>query len=868
MDIFNRPPAISEDMLQYSLYPSTNLADKASVTTLATCLQSYVEALLPDFLWHRDPFQLKVVSDPDNKNSWMLEGRMRVGDCVDDEWCVVWLLRDISAKWDLAISVFDSDGEFLLIEAAEALPSWVKPTNSENRVWIYSSHLQLIPLEHISAPSRIRRRRRLPASKDSDDEGDIGDDADEYLAPDDALALIRDRDVDTLAPRSVEDIVWQRISGYPASARNHVHTTKAYIPNDIAKALSINPSLVQKPVETFYTRDAIQLRAAHRMTRFPPQPSTLRTIRMTRTSYAQLVGQKFYPPKIFGRWTEQEGTDQWRWRDIGMKLACGFEMLYQESKSRSDITDVDAINASADARKEALRRNPDYITYIKNLISAGYFKGEVEGSQLWGELESKAANAFVEVRREEQVLSFPWPRLRLTSVIHSDASRPSFSMLVNSAVSKAPDTLQAATQETDDSDDWMTVDAQNFDEMLERTMRPTGAHSASQAMDVDDAGQSDDAEERFAKLQASKLQDLAKKVEQFVEGEGDIEGARFADEELSDDEEFSDEKFSDSDDEDVNDEPEINDAERKAMMDKLVPALKSSEYGQMPASFHSNSQRVAKTVVETEPIESPEIHQKSQSHTAESKPIREPILPRDKYDGVDSDDETDDEDAPDEDDESEEDRPQVVGDIEVDMEEEEEEFLEFSRQALGISDEQWKDIVQERKTRGAFVPTSVVAENQFSASSPSDSTAKPSQGKLRDPVAGSRPNTNPNLDSFEAVMQAMDAELSKTRKPTTKAKGPSHSQSSAADKGKGKASVEDDDSDDDADIEAKMEAELKAMFQSGEFGDEDDDVEEPMDYNLIKNFLESFKSQGGLSGPVGNLVGRLQPGWTLPRDES
>ena len=34
-------------------------------------------------------------------------------------------------------SVYDSDGEFLLIEAAEALPSWVKPTNSENRVRLF-----------------------------------------------------------------------------------------------------------------------------------------------------------------------------------------------------------------------------------------------------------------------------------------------------------------------------------------------------------------------------------------------------------------------------------------------------------------------------------------------------------------------------------------------------------------------------------------------------------------------------------------------------------------------------------------------------------------------------------------------------------
>ncbi|KAH7927363.1 SGT1-domain-containing protein [Leucogyrophana mollusca] len=848
MDIFNRPPAISEDTLQYALYPPGNLSDKASVTTLATCLQAHVESLLPDFLWHRDPFQLKVVSDPDKKDAWMLDGRMRVGDCVDDEWCVVWLLREISAKWDLVISVFDSDGEFLLIEAAEALPSWVKPTNTENRVWIYSSHLHLVPLSHLSPPSRTRRRRRLPGSKDSDDEGDIGDDADEYLASEDALSLVRDATVDTRAPQAVEDIVWQRISGYPAAARNHVHITKAYLPDDIARALSVNPSLAQKPIETFYTRDAIQLRAAHRMSRFPPQPYTLRTVKMTRTSYAQLVGQKFYPPKIFGRWQEQEGTDQWRWRDIGMKLACGFEMLYQESKTRSDVTSADAIKSSSDARKEALRRNPDYNAYIQNLVSAGYFRGEVEGSKLWGELESKAADIFVEVRRED------------------DASRPSFAALVNAAISSAPATLQGSGQEAEDSEDWMTVDAQSFDDMLEKTMHPSSGQkqSDSQAMDIDDVSGENDAEDRLANEQAAKLQDLAKKVEQFVEGEGDVEGARFEDEDFSDEEEFSDEKFSDSDDEDVDMQPEVNDAERQAAMDKLVPALQPSEYGQMPASFHSNSQRVAKTTVESDTMESSGTSQPSEEPTVAPRPIRAPILPRDKYEGVDSDDETDEEDAVDEDDESEEDRPQVVGDIEVDMEDEEAEFLEFSRQALGISDEQWGDIVRERKGRGAFVPTSAVAENKFSTSSPSTSADKKSSEKLRSPAAGPRPNANPNLDSFEAVMQAMDAELSRSRKAPAKSKAAPQHHPPTADKGKGQAAEEDD-----ADIEATMDAELRAMLEREDVGDdEDEDTEEPMDYNLIKNFLESFKSQGGLSGPVGNLAGRLQPGWTLPRDES
>lgn len=56
------------------------------------------------------------------------------------------------------------------------------------------------------------------------------------------------------------------------------------------------------------------------MSRFPPELSVLRTVKMTRTAYAQLVGQKFHPPKIFGKPTAKEGTDAWRWQDVGMKV--------------------------------------------------------------------------------------------------------------------------------------------------------------------------------------------------------------------------------------------------------------------------------------------------------------------------------------------------------------------------------------------------------------------------------------------------------------------------------------------------------------------------------------------------------------------
>lgn len=166
--------------------------------------------------------------------------------------------------------------------------------------------------------------------------------------------------------------------------------------------------------------------------------------------------------------------------------------------------------------------------------------------------------------------------------------------------------------------------------------------------------------------------------------------------------------MSDSDDEDDTAQGNEDQKERQVAMDKLVPGLEPSEYGQMPASFHANSQRVAPTMETGVEEKLFEVKGEKASTSPESplkplspmKPIRQPILPRDKYDGVDSDDETDEEDPPERDDESDEDQPQVVGEVEVDMGQEEEEFLEFSRQALGISDEQWGDIVRDRKDRG------------------------------------------------------------------------------------------------------------------------------------------------------------------------
>jgi hypothetical protein len=111
-------------------------------------------------------------------------------------------------------------------------------------------------------------------------------------------------------------------------------------------------------------------------------------------------------------------------------------------------------------------------------------------------------------------------------------------------------------------------------------------------------------------------------------------------------------------------------------------------------------------------------------------------------------------------------------------------------------------------------------------------------------------------------MNAMDVELSSLQ--ASFRQDDELPSGTARNKGKGKE--KDSYVLEDEDIEAAMEAELKATLDRGD-DDDSGDENEPMDYNLIKNFLESFKSQAGLSGPVSNLAGRLQPGFNFPKDD-
>jgi hypothetical protein len=128
-------------------------------------------------------------------------------------------------------------------------------------------------------------------------------------------------------------------------------------------------------------------------------------------------------------------------------------------------------------------------------------------------------------RAARRVGLWPIPLIIRSTSSSSGASRPSFSSQINTAISQVSTLPDVPDQE--DSDEWLNIDAQDFDEMLEKATGSSKAETqrSIDLMDIEEPKA--EVEDRLASAQATKLKELAEKVEQFVEGDADIEGARF-----------------------------------------------------------------------------------------------------------------------------------------------------------------------------------------------------------------------------------------------------------------------------------------------------------------------------------------------------
>jgi hypothetical protein len=132
------------------------------------------------------------------------------------------------------------------------------------------------------------------------------------------MELIRDNNINTKADASVQLAAFEKSNEFPQKIKQNIHHARCHIPRGVAHVLYQNPQLVAPAVEAFYTRDPVSLKACQKMEKFPPSSSITVTVKFTKTLYAQMVSQRFYPPKPFK--LPASTSKNFNAAELGMKL--------------------------------------------------------------------------------------------------------------------------------------------------------------------------------------------------------------------------------------------------------------------------------------------------------------------------------------------------------------------------------------------------------------------------------------------------------------------------------------------------------------------------------------------------------------------
>lgn len=260
-----------------------------------------------------------------------LHGITDYGDSIEDEWLIVYILRELTKQFpNLWVHVLDSDGEFLLVEAANVLPKWLSPENDANRAWIHGGQLRIIPLR--SDGNAQSKKITLP----------------------EAIGTLRSAADSLIHSTFVEAEAFYRLEKYPEQIQESIHYAMVTIPRRLAYVIHEIPKSIAPAVEAFYLRDPIAMKlmmsASTERLIFLPRGLIDVSVKFTKVLYAQLKSQVFSPPPawqdIFTQSEKQatsaDSNDDLQRKhtmfELGMKVTCGFEMLAvgaSKSKNRT-----------------------------------------------------------------------------------------------------------------------------------------------------------------------------------------------------------------------------------------------------------------------------------------------------------------------------------------------------------------------------------------------------------------------------------------------------------------------------------------------------------------------------------------------------
>jgi hypothetical protein len=370
------PKKLPDDVVEYTVFI---IDSRLSDIQIRERLQAFQRALtvlekkfLKEYIWQRDSLALDLVRE---EHQWLLKGRSNYGDSVADEWLIVYFLRELSKEFkDAWIRIYDSDGEFLLIEAANALPKWLNPEVAENRVWINSHRLLIIPLGKEEDPAPLTQVQ--------------------------ALQIIDETPARPQQYGKVEKEAFHRLAGYPAAISENQHHATLPLPRKVAHILHTNPSYIAPVVEAFYLRDPISIRLIQPEKSkipltFPPEDFVDVSVRFTKVLYAQLLGQHWEPQAPWDTALEQlaKSGKPIEKAEIGIKIAAGMQMLLSHSlyASRKPTREIALLLEDLENGDDTLPTDTEIASWPKREDDEAWLN--IDFSEFEKELEGKGSGA-------------------------------------------------------------------------------------------------------------------------------------------------------------------------------------------------------------------------------------------------------------------------------------------------------------------------------------------------------------------------------------------------------------------------------------------------------------------------------------------
>ena len=376
----------SRNCITYRIF-CRDVDNDTSCETFLRNIREFALSLTNLHIWQRQAFNLSKDQDKASSSKcFSFKGQVEFGDCIDDEWLTVWLLRCISVQFpNVVIECVDDDGQFLLIECAETLPDWLNPDTSLNRVFLHNGALHIIPLTLVA--DKIRSRHK-------------------------AMEIILDNETTTKASADINAALGARLSAYPECAfRASSHYSRCVLPRKAAAILQQNPHLITAAIEAFYHRDPIDMRFCREMREFGADfdDVVVSRIRFTRCSYAQMVSQRFQEPAVFSSFplppepspspssspssslspspspSLSASPDPWRKlaRRNGIRVMCGMEILFRSARTNTAKRHNDPEGGVESPKR--LIRTFDEVDALKFVRNVG--DGDGDDSVSWMEIE-------------------------------------------------------------------------------------------------------------------------------------------------------------------------------------------------------------------------------------------------------------------------------------------------------------------------------------------------------------------------------------------------------------------------------------------------------------------------------------------------